>query len=62
MAPEGFMWECECGQIEYGKNPPEECSKCSGISTYERVPEELIAEKEEEHILSQKFEEEEDED
>ena len=54
----GLVWECECGNIEYGENPPEECPECSAVATFMQVPEELIEEREEEHILSQKIEDE----
>ncbi len=40
------MWECECGHLEYGKNPPEECDKCWQINSFTKVPEDLREEKE----------------
>ena len=57
----GFLWECECGHVEYGVNPPVECKKCSAVSSFISVPDELAEEKEEEHILSSKFEHENEE-
>jgi len=54
MTKEGLMWECECGQIEYGTNPPEECNTCSAIATFTKVPDDLIEKKEADSILSNK--------
>lgn len=42
----GFMWECECGHIEYGENPPEECPKCYKIDSFTKLPEEIVEERE----------------
>ena len=39
------MWECECGHIEYGEFPPEECKKCWQLDSFLEVPEDLIDEK-----------------
>jgi len=58
IAKEGFLWECECGHAEYGVNPPEACGECSAISSFDKVPDELAAEKEEEAILSRRKEDE----
>tara|TARA_Y100000310_G_C20696369_1_gene826016 strand:- start:2815 stop:3021 length:207 start_codon:yes stop_codon:yes gene_type:complete len=60
MPHSGFLWECDCGHAEYGENPPEACKKCSAVSSFEKVPEELVAQKEEENILSQSSSEEDD--
>jgi len=54
----GFMWECECGKIEYGEQPPTECKECNTLGKFTRVPEEEIEEKETEAILSAKPEDE----
>jgi len=51
---EGFLWECECGTIEYGENPPEDCNQCSAVRSFTEVPEDLVKEKEAENILSQR--------
>ncbi len=48
MEMTGFMWQCECGQIEYGEIPPEECSKCHKINSFTKLPEEIIGEREKE--------------
>ncbi len=50
----GFVWECECGNIEYGVNPPKECPECSEIESFIKVPDELAEEKEEKIILSKR--------
>ena len=42
----GFMWECECGNIEYGEYSPEDCKKCDAVNSFTRVPEDQIEEKE----------------
>ena len=55
MAPDGFLWECECGHVEYGKNPPAECGECLSIDSFMKVPDELVAEREEHAILSNKI-------
>lgn len=44
------MWECECGNIEYGKHPPEECEKCWTMNNFAKVPEDLVDEKKEEDL------------
>ena len=55
----GHMWECECGAIEYGKQPPTECGECNTIGKFTRVPEDKIEEKETRAILSGQSEEDE---
>ena len=65
MKKTSFMWECECGNIEYGQYPPQECSHCKAIDSFLKVPEEMVEEREAENVLSSKSEgdfEEEDED
>ncbi len=49
----GAMWKCDCGHIEYGKYPPEECSKCWKINGFIEVPEE-VAEEIKDNILNYK--------
>ncbi|OIO80529.1 hypothetical protein AUJ84_03180 [Candidatus Pacearchaeota archaeon CG1_02_32_132] len=59
------MWECECGIIEYGKNPPEECDKCWKMNGFTKVPEDLIEEKKEMDLgkkIKGTFEEEDEDD
>ena len=42
----GFMWECDCGRIEYGEHPPEECPDCFKLDSFIKLPGELAAERE----------------
>jgi hypothetical protein len=58
MVHKGFVWECECGNIEYGEYPPQECSECEAIDSFIKVPEDLVEEREAENVLSLKSEEE----
>ena len=60
MKQQGFMWECECGNVNYGEYPPRECPKCQAIDVFTKVPEELREEKEAEKVLSANSEEDED--
>jgi hypothetical protein len=40
------MWECECGNIEYGEDtPPEECKKCFKLNSFVKIPDEIAAER-----------------
>ena len=48
----GFVWECECGNIEYGQYPPQECKKCDAPDSFVKVPEEEVEEREAENVLS----------
>ena len=32
-------WECECGHVEYGTYPPEECKECWQIHNFKKVDE-----------------------
>lgn len=45
MASAGYAWECECGHIEYGEIPPEECPKCHDIDSFTKLPEEIADER-----------------
>lgn len=45
MVYAGYVWECECGHIEYGETPPEECSKCHRIKSFTKLPEEIVDER-----------------
>ncbi|MFH1290149.1 MAG: hypothetical protein ABIH92_01955 [Nanoarchaeota archaeon] len=54
----GNMWECECGNVDYGEYPPQECAECQAIDSFVRVPEDLVEERKEESVLSLKPEEE----
>ncbi|MBU0467251.1 MAG: hypothetical protein KJ718_03750 [Nanoarchaeota archaeon] len=62
MTSKGFVWECECGNIEYGQYPPQECSGCQAIESFIKVPEEMVEEKVKENVLSLKPGEEDEED
>jgi predicted ATP-dependent serine protease len=34
------MWECsDCGGIEHGKYPPDECTSCWALNSFAEVPE-----------------------
>ena len=61
MVESGFVWQCECGHIEYGEYPPEECHGCSALDSFLKVPEDEIQERVEGNVLSLKSEEEDDE-
>lgn len=28
------MWECDCGHVEFGSYPPEECPKCWNMNSF----------------------------
>jgi hypothetical protein len=42
-----LSWECNCGNIEYSKELPEECPSCLALESFVQLPEELIKEREE---------------
>lgn len=46
------MWECDCGHIEYGELPPEECNKCWQSNSFIEVPEDMVDEMKD-HILEE---------
>lgn len=59
---EEFVWECkECGNIEHSDMMPEDCSNCLAVGKYDRVPEDMIEEKQAEQILSMTGEEDDEE-
>lgn len=62
MIKKGFVWECECGQIEHGIEIPEDCSKCLAVGKFDRVPDDLIEDKMAGAVLSLNPTEEDDED
>lgn len=35
------VWQCDCGNIEHGEFPPEECEKCWKRNSFAEVPEEM---------------------
>ncbi|NCO11523.1 hypothetical protein CO038_03975 [Candidatus Pacearchaeota archaeon CG_4_9_14_0_2_um_filter_39_13] len=59
------MWECaECGKIEYGHNPPQECEECWKLNSFVQVDEDEMDEKREADVVEeirQDFKEEDDE-
>jgi len=59
--PEDFVWQCACGFIEHNEMP-EDCPKCLRVGKFTQIPEDMMAEKVEEEILSISQEEEEGED
>jgi hypothetical protein len=36
---ESFAWECKCGNVEHGENPPEECEQCWRLNSFNKMPE-----------------------
>ena len=47
MSYAGYVWECECGHIEYGDIAPDECPKCHRIDSFVKLPEEIVDERDE---------------
>ena len=47
------VWECECGEIAYGKLPPEECKKCWESDSFVVLSEQEAAVYEEKRLMSQ---------
>jgi len=47
-----FIWECSCGHIEHGDAMPDDCSKCLRVGEFNRVPDDMIEEKEAGEVLS----------
>ena len=45
MTDAGYVWECECGYIEYGEDASEECPKCHAIDSFVRLPDEEAGER-----------------
>ncbi|MBI5804202.1 hypothetical protein HY450_03085 [Candidatus Pacearchaeota archaeon] len=62
MKSKNIVWECACGYIQHGDTMPEDCPKCFRVAEFSPVPEDMIEEKEAEHILSMTSEDEDDED
>jgi len=59
MAGKGIVWECECGNIEYGAYPPAECSECEAVDSFIKGPDDEIEEREAENVLAKRTAEEE---
>jgi len=57
----GLMWECECGNIDYGEYPPTECNKCEAMDSFMKVPEEQMEERKAESVLALQPEEDDEE-
>ncbi len=55
MSTTGIMFECSCGEIFYGEEAPEECSKCKKLGGFVQLPEEIVKEREED-IKAEEFE------
>lgn len=41
---ESFAWECKCGNVEHGEEPPEECASCWRINSFNKMVEEGMEE------------------
>ncbi|MBU0907603.1 MAG: hypothetical protein KKD18_05270 [Nanoarchaeota archaeon] len=52
MAKKGLAWECECGNIEFGTYPPEECTQCQAIDSFIKVPEDELEDRLAENVLA----------
>lgn len=52
MPKETFLWECECGHVEYGETPPQVCKECLSIETFDKVPKELIGKKDKQKVFA----------
>lgn len=46
MSLAGFAWECRCRAIAYSEEEPEECGSCNSCSSFIKLPEELVEERE----------------
>ncbi len=44
-------WECECGEIAYGKLPPEECKKCWEGDSFVELSEDEVEALEEQRLI-----------
>jgi len=58
MVSKGLVWECECGNIEYGQWPPQECSQCDGMDCFLKIPEDEVEDKVAGNVLALRPEEE----
>ncbi len=54
-------WECDCGNVEYGEFPPEECQECWKNNSFLEVSEDRMEEVNGDRLLSE-IKPEEDED
>lgn len=51
---DNLMWECaKCGNIEYGKNPPEECEECWKLNSFVQVDEDEVEAKREADVVEE---------
>lgn len=46
-------WECECGEIAYGKLPPEECKKCWESDNFVELSEDEVEALEEKRLINE---------
>jgi len=37
----GFIWKCECGNIEHDEEVIEECTKCSRLDSFVKIPKDV---------------------
>lgn len=49
---ESNVWECECGNVEYGLFPPKECGECLALNSYIKLAEDDIEEAEERNVIA----------
>jgi|GEM_PF-3030200 len=48
------MWECsDCGKIEYGKHPPQECEECWKMNSFIQVEEDELEQKREANVVEE---------
>ncbi len=47
------VWECECGEIIYGKLPPEECKKCWETDSFAELSEDEVEALQEEKLMGE---------
>ncbi|MAG07414.1 hypothetical protein CMI46_01200 [Candidatus Pacearchaeota archaeon] len=53
MTKVGKMFECACGEVEYGEEAPEECSACGKLDGFIEMPEEIIKEREADMMINE---------
>ena len=34
------IWQCDCGKVEYGEYPPDECNKCWDLNSFIQITKE----------------------
>jgi hypothetical protein len=48
-----FVWQCTCGHVSR-EELPEDCPKCYEVGKFNRVPEDMLDDAQEDEILSLK--------